>query len=202
MDISIVNPLLLVSFLRYLAQKWASRGGKAYFAAFAVTLFAAGIVSVYDFFASKTGEDFGANLSTQRLVVFQGNSLTQMSNPFANSYITLGTSSGLSEGGQGFDLVRKVNVVVTAYSSTPWETDGNPYVTASGEWVKDGIVAINYLPFGTKVRIPEVFGDKVFVVQDRMHWRKGNYHVDVWFPSYKEALNFGAKRTHIEILES
>ena len=97
--------------------------------------------------------------------------------------------------------VQKIRVVVTAYSSTPWETDGNPYITAAGTWVRDGIIANNYFPFGTKVKIPELFGDKVFVVEDRMSWKKGNYHVDIWFPSYWEAKEFGAKRTYIEILE-
>jgi len=97
--------------------------------------------------------------------------------------------------------VRRIRVVVTGYSSTPWETDGDPYLTAAGTWVKDGIVANNYLAMGTKIRIPEIFGDKIFVVEDRMSWTKGNYHIDIWFPSYWEALNFGAKRTYIEILE-
>jgi 3D (Asp-Asp-Asp) domain-containing protein len=98
--------------------------------------------------------------------------------------------------------IKTVNVVITAYSSSSWETDGNPFITASGEWVKDGVIANNLLPFGTKVRIPELYGDKIFVVEDRMHWRKGYYHIDIWFPSYWEALNFGTKRTYIEILES
>jgi len=96
---------------------------------------------------------------------------------------------------------RKIGVVVTAYSSTPWETDVDPYITAAGTWVRDGIIANNYLPLGTKVRIPELYGEKVFVVEDRMSWKKGNYHIDIWFPSYWEALSFGAKRTYIEVLE-
>ena len=98
-------------------------------------------------------------------------------------------------------IVKKISVVITAYSSTPWETWGDPFVTASGSWVRDGVIANNLLPFGTKVRVPEIYGDKVFVVEDRMHSRKGNYHFDVWFPSYWQALEFGAKKTYIEVLE-
>lgn len=98
--------------------------------------------------------------------------------------------------------IRSMSVVVTAYSSTPWETWGNPFITAAGTYVKDGIIANNYLPFGTRVRIPEIYGEKIFVVEDRMHSRKGNYHIDIWFPSYCEALNFGVKRTYIEVLEN
>jgi len=88
----------------------------------------------------------------------------------------------------------------TAYSSTPEETDEDPFITASGIWVKDGIVANNLLPFGTKIRLPELYGDKVFVVEDRMNSRKGYYHFDIWFASKKEALQFGAKNTYVEVL--
>ena len=39
---------------------------------------------------------------------------------------------------------------VTAYSSTPEETDDTPFVTASGTSVRDGVIATNFLEFGTK----------------------------------------------------
>ncbi|MBC7073915.1 3D domain-containing protein [Candidatus Parcubacteria bacterium] len=91
--------------------------------------------------------------------------------------------------------------IVTAYSSTPWETDETPFLTASQTLVRDGVVANNYFPFGTKIKIPEIFGDKVFVVEDRMAPRKWKYHFDVWFENYFEALNFGSKITKIEILD-
>jgi len=97
---------------------------------------------------------------------------------------------------------KQIEVVVTAYSSSPSETDDTPFITAAGTLVKEGIVASNLLPFGTEIRIPEIYGDKIFVVEDRMSWRKGEYHIDIWFSSYWEALNFGTKRTYIEILES
>ena len=96
--------------------------------------------------------------------------------------------------------VRKIRVVVTGYSSTIDQTDSDPFITAAGTQVREGIVANNYLPMGTKIRIPELFGEKVFVVEDRMSWEKGNYHFDIWFPDYWQALNFGAKITYIEIL--
>ena len=98
--------------------------------------------------------------------------------------------------------VKKVDMVITAYSSTTWQTDSTPFITASGTKVRDGIVANNMLPIGTEIRIPELYGNKVFVVEDRMHSRKGSYHLDIWFPEYSQAKNFGAKRTYIEILEN
>lgn len=97
-------------------------------------------------------------------------------------------------------LIEQMGVVVTAYSSSTWETDDTPHLTAAGTMVRDGIVANNLLPFGTKIRLPEIYGDKIFVVEDRMNSRKGNYQIDIWFPSYWEAVNFGAKETTIEIV--
>jgi len=95
----------------------------------------------------------------------------------------------------------KVQVIVTGYSSTPEETDDTPFITAQGTAVRDGIVAANFLPFGTKIMIPTFYGDKVFVVEDRMNTRK-KYQVDIWFPSQEQALHFGAAATYIEVLES
>ena len=95
--------------------------------------------------------------------------------------------------------VIKLEITVTGYSSSIDETDGDPFTTASGKGVRDGIVATNLLPFGTKVRIPEEFGDKVFVVEDRMHRRFPN-RIDIWFPSKSEAREFGKKNLEIEIL--
>ena len=99
------------------------------------------------------------------------------------------------------EVIGQIKVLTTAYSSTLWETDSTPFLTASGSYVKDGIVANNLLPFGTKIRIPDVYGDKIFVVEDRMHWSKSPYYVDIWFPSNQEAKNYGVKTTFIEILK-
>jgi 3D (Asp-Asp-Asp) domain-containing protein len=92
------------------------------------------------------------------------------------------------------------NVWVTAYSSTPEETDDTPFTTASGQTVRDGIVATNLYPFGTKVQIPSLFGDKIFEVQDRMHARKTN-GVDVWMDGKPKALAFGAHKAEVHILK-
>lgn len=94
---------------------------------------------------------------------------------------------------------RSVKVKVTGYSSRIEETDDTPHITASGTQVRSGVVAANWLPFGTKLRIPELFGDKVFVVEDRMHKRNGD-KLDIWFPTTKDALRFGAQVARVEIL--
>lgn len=96
---------------------------------------------------------------------------------------------------------RTKNVWITAYSSTPEETDDTPFITASGKKVRPGIIAANFLPFGTKVQIPEVFGEKIFEVEDRMHKRKGDQFIDIWMPSKEEAQEFGIMYAKIIILD-
>ncbi|HXF43944.1 MAG TPA: hypothetical protein VNK70_00475 [Candidatus Paceibacterota bacterium] len=87
-----------------------------------------------------------------------------------------------------------VKIILTAYSSSPDETDDTPFVTASGTITRDGVIANNCLPFGTEVRIPEIFGDKIFVVEDRKHPRYSCEWFDVWYPSKSEAKSFGINR--------
>jgi len=91
-------------------------------------------------------------------------------------------------------------VWVTAYASTPEETDSTPFITASMTAVRDGVIAVNFLPFGTKVMIPKFFGDKVFTVEDRMHSRKKDF-VDIWMPTKQDAIDFGIDRTEIVIVQ-
>ena len=92
-------------------------------------------------------------------------------------------------------------MIITAYSSTEDQTDSTPFITASQKHVEDGIVANNLLPFGTKIKIPELYGDKIFVVEDRMNYRKGDYHLDIWFETREAAQNFGVKKAYIEVIE-
>lgn len=95
---------------------------------------------------------------------------------------------------------KMMTVTITAYSSTPDQTDDTPFITASNTRVRDGIVAANFLPFGTKVKIPGIFGDKVFTVEDRMA-RKHDGKMDIWFPEKHLAKNFGIKEADVIILE-
>jgi len=97
---------------------------------------------------------------------------------------------------------KTIKVVITAYSSTPDQTDDTPFITASGKYVRAGIIANNMLPFGTKIKIPKLYGDQIFVVEDRMNRRKSDYHIDIWMPTKTSALNFGVKTAEIVVLES
>jgi 3D (Asp-Asp-Asp) domain-containing protein len=93
---------------------------------------------------------------------------------------------------------------MTAYNSDPRQTDDTPCITANGfDVCKHGIedtVAANFLKFGTKVMIPELFGDRVFVVRDRMNKRYPN-RVDVWLKDYDDAIKFGVRVATIHVIE-
>lgn len=93
-----------------------------------------------------------------------------------------------------------VPVVATGYSSSVWETDSTPFVTAANTRTRHGIVAMSrdllkrYNPdapfsFGDVVHLSGV-GD--FIVEDSMNarWRR---RVDVWFPSRAAAVSFGRR---------
>lgn len=90
-------------------------------------------------------------------------------------------------------------VSATGYSSTPEQTDHTPFITASGIHVRDGVIAANFLPFGTIIKIPDLFGNKTFVVEDRManrYW----FNIDIWFSEKDLAKEFGVKVIKIEIV--
>ncbi len=87
---------------------------------------------------------------------------------------------------------------ITAYSSRPEETDDTPFITASGQRVRDGIVATNELSIGTKIIIEGV-GE--FEVQDRTN-RRYDYRIDIWMSSTEDALNFGRQLREIYVLKN
>jgi 3D (Asp-Asp-Asp) domain-containing protein len=87
---------------------------------------------------------------------------------------------------------------VTAYSSTNGETDSTPFLTAVGTPVREGVVAANFLPIGTVVRFPDKFGDRIFIVEDRMNERFG-LQADIWMANKEEAKEFGIQFVKMEI---
>jgi 3D (Asp-Asp-Asp) domain-containing protein len=103
-----------------------------------------------------------------------------------------------------YKIVRKYKVVATAYSSDPWQTDDTPCITANGYDVCDAnvenVIAANFLRFGTKVRIPSLYGDKIFYVYDRMNV-KYSTRIDLWKKSTDAARAFGVKYIEIEIVQ-
>jgi 3D (Asp-Asp-Asp) domain-containing protein len=87
-------------------------------------------------------------------------------------------------------------VNMTAYNSEPGQTDDTPCITANNfnvcEHGTENIIATNALPFETRVQFPDLFGDKVFIVKDRMN-RRYTTRVDIWMINRSDALKFGLK---------
>lgn len=90
-------------------------------------------------------------------------------------------------------------IQITGYTSSPEETDDTPFITASGNHVRPGVVAANWLPLGSKVKIPELFGDQVFVVEDRMN-KRFNDRLDIWFADKDSAKKFGSHFAKVIVL--
>lgn len=101
-------------------------------------------------------------------------------------------------------VVATYTIPVTSYSSTADQTDSTPCITANGFDLcannRENVIAANFLKFGTKVRMPELFGNRVFTVQDRMNARY-YYRADVWMIERQDAVKFGIHYTKIEVLE-
>lgn len=101
-------------------------------------------------------------------------------------------------------VIRRSVHAITAYNSLPEQTNDQPCITANGfnvcEHGLEDTIAANFLRFGTKVRIPELFGDRIFIVRDRMNKRYPD-RVDIWMLEKSDAINFGIRRAVIEVLE-
>jgi 3D (Asp-Asp-Asp) domain-containing protein len=93
---------------------------------------------------------------------------------------------------------------MTAYNSEVRQTDDSPCITANGFNVckhgQEDTIAANFLKFGTKVKIPDLYGDRIFVVRDRMNKKHPN-RVDIWMKDRASALKFGVKTAKIQVIE-
>lgn len=100
--------------------------------------------------------------------------------------------------------IKTIHIYVTAYSSTPGQTDDTPCIAASGydlcKHNKENVVACNFLPFGTKVKFPELDPNKTYTVVDRMHERF-NSRMDIWMTEKDKAKQFGVKYLKVEIYQ-
>ena len=94
-------------------------------------------------------------------------------------------------------LIGKDTIIatITAYSSTPEETDDTPFITASGQRVRSGIIANNCLVFGEMI---EMDGE-IYEVQDRMSKRYGCEYFDIWMENKELAINLGRQTKEITI---
>ena len=86
--------------------------------------------------------------------------------------------------------------IITAYSSSPDETDDTPFITASGRRVFDGLIACpRRYPFGTRFKI----GGRDYTCWDRLHYRFDD-RFDIWMATKNQALQFGLRKLIVEVL--
>jgi 3D (Asp-Asp-Asp) domain-containing protein len=97
-----------------------------------------------------------------------------------------------------------VKVLATGYSSTPFQTDSTPFITAHNTPTREGVLAMSRdLLRNYTADAPFTFGDRVhidgvgdFLVEDSMNarWQR---RVDIWFPSKMEARRFGVHDVYL-----
>ena len=104
-------------------------------------------------------------------------------------------------------------VVTTAYNSVPWQTDDDPWVTASGMLAGQGTIALSrnliraesdlMRNMGYNPAAEIAFGDTVFVVyvlpmvvRDTMN-RRYSDRADIWTADVKTARAWGVRRTYL-----
>ncbi|PIR86624.1 MAG: hypothetical protein COU11_04800 [Candidatus Harrisonbacteria bacterium CG10_big_fil_rev_8_21_14_0_10_49_15] len=104
----------------------------------------------------------------------------------------------------------QMTVTATAYNSLKGQTDDSPCIAARGynlcEANMENVIAANFLPMGTKIIVPELHGDQVFTVVDRMNSRYSKYcsdtecRLDFWMREYSDARKFGKQTVDIIVL--
>jgi len=97
-----------------------------------------------------------------------------------------------------YRVLRSGHVMATAYNSIPNQTDDTPWTTASGTRCREGVIASNFLPIGTKDMI-DGFGNRVFIVEDRMN-KRYTQRIDIWFREYHEAMDFGIRKIKYHVV--
>ncbi len=115
---------------------------------------------------------------------------------------------------------RSLVVRSTAYNSMPGQTDASPFKTATGARTRFGIVALSRdllrsIPYGSRIVLEDMgswsngsgrgkynamLSKMIFVVEDTMHPRKTGT-VDVWFPARRQAIQWGARKLRIRIVQ-
>lgn len=110
------------------------------------------------------------------------------------------SSSSRETGLSMYNIVSRGTVMATAYNSMIGQTDSTPWITASGTRCREGVVAANHLPIGTKILI-EGYGDRIFVVEDKMN-RRYSRRIDIWMKSYDQARRFGKREITYYVLKT
>jgi 3D (Asp-Asp-Asp) domain-containing protein len=103
---------------------------------------------------------------------------------------------------------KPIKAELTAYTNNPKCTGNWGSQTAMQTKTRLGVIAApSKIPLGSKIYIPELENykaDGMFDVEDRGGAIKikkdGTYVIDVWVPTYEEAVKFGRKYTTIYLM--
>ena len=90
--------------------------------------------------------------------------------------------------------MQKIIVLITIWATLNASAYCDRGVTASGEYVREGICAMDKLngvlvPFNSKVFLPD---GRVLIVKDRFGAGHNN-HLDIWMPTESECWEFGRR---------
>ena len=117
-------------------------------------------------------------------------------------YFGCGTKIVIAEPGNemmrvdGVNIAEQVKTEVTAYSSSPDETDDTPFISADGKTVYDGLIACpREYEFGTRVMIDW----RIYTCGDRLA-EKYDHRFDIWKQTKQEAIDYGLQTTDVFIL--
>ena len=97
--------------------------------------------------------------------------------------------------GNGIVSLEKTGIF-TAYTAIVSQTDSTPTITASSQKVREGVVANNCLPFGTRIKV----NNRIYEIQDRMNERYRCDNFDIYLWKHSEALDFGRQTLKYEII--
>jgi len=88
---------------------------------------------------------------------------------------------------------------VRSFEATAYSLKG---ITRSGSFVQRGVIAADprILPLGSVVQVTAGEYTGVYTVEDTGGRIKGNI-IDVWVPSYQEAIEFGRRKVKVEVLK-
>jgi 3D (Asp-Asp-Asp) domain-containing protein len=94
-----------------------------------------------------------------------------------------------------FENCFEVQGKITKYNALEEQTDSTPFITATGQRVREGIIANNCLKFGTYVEIDGIF----YTVADRLNQRYGCEHYDIFCWDLEEAMEYGCQTKAIKV---
>lgn len=106
------------------------------------------------------------------------------------------------------DTLKTLKFITTAYTSSIYECDDTPFITASNTITRLGVIAASQslvygknplLPFGTNVMIEGY--NNLFIVEDVMHHRfNGKKYIDIWMENRESAFAHGKRILNVNIV--